>query len=465
MDKRTISPPGDPLRQAAEGRAQTEADNGPGLADAELELRLADPEQLVARLMQQRHELQVHQIELELQNENLAQANLELEAARQQYTDLFERAPVGYLTLDQAGMIAMCNLQAARQLGMDRARLGGRRFSAFLGRNDASSFALFLRRVFTSGEPQRVELQVQPHSSPQAPPGQAQFVQVDGEVMPHADGQDDGQPARLCRLTLTDITAQRRAQEEVLRLNSTLEARVEQRTRQLRDLNGELETMMYAVTHDLQAPLSQIRGFTQALVRDLPVGEERQRYMDYIGQSSDQMDALLFALQEYFRAGQQRLRADAVDLDRVLRGVWREQQAALGEREVVLTHDPLAQVRGDAVALQMVLSHLIGNAVKFTQGQAPARIHVCMKAHEQDFVVCVRDNGVGFNMRQKDRLFGVFQRLHRARDYGGVGMGLALVRRLVHRHGGRVWAESVPGQGATFYFALPRQPDLLRDGA
>ncbi|WP_200939724.1 ATP-binding protein, partial [Deinococcus sp. Leaf326] len=106
----------------------------------------------------------------------------------------------------------------------------------------------------------------------------------------------------------------------------------------------------------------------------------------------------------------------------------------------------------------------IGNAVKFTQGQHPARIHVCMKNHEQDFVVCVRDNGVGFNMRQKDRLFGMFQRLHPAEDFSGVGMGLALVRRLVHRHGGRAWAESTPGQGATFYFALPRQPDLLRDG-
>lgn len=463
MDERTISPPEDRLRQKAEQLAQEGRGPGhpqPGLNDAENGLRQADPEQLIAELQRQRHELQVHQIELELQNESLAQANLEMERAQRQYNDLFEHAPVGYLTLDQAGMIALCNVQAARQLGMDRARLGGRRFSAFLDRNDASSFALFLRRVFTSGEPQRVELQVQPHTTPQTPAGPAQYVQVDGELMPTGDEQ----PAPLCRLTLTDITAQRRAQDEVLRLNTSLEQRVEQRTRQLRDLNGELETMMYAVTHDLQAPLRQMRGFTQALIRDLPLGEEQQRYMAYIGQSSDQMDGLLFALQEYFRAGQQRLRADAVDLERVLRSVWREQQAGLDSREVVFTHEPLPQVRGDALALQMVLSHLIGNAMKFTQGQAPARIHVCTKAHEQEVVVCVRDNGVGFNMRQKDRLFGVFQRLHRARDFGGVGMGLALVRRLVHRHGGRVWAESVPGQGATFYFALPRQPDMLRDG-
>jgi PAS domain S-box-containing protein len=463
MDERTISPPNDQLRLEAERLTQSDRGSLPPEHElAEAELRGTDPEQLIAQLLEQRHELQVHQIELELQNESLAQANLDLEHARQQYTELFEHAPVGYLTLDQAGMIALCNLQAARQLGMDRARLGGRRFSAFLGRNDASSFALFLRRVFTTPGPQRVELQVQPHTPPQTPDAPAQFLQVDGEIMPHREGQ----PARLCRLTLTDITAQRRAQDEVLRLNTSLEARVEGRTRQLRDLNGELETMMYAVTHDLQSPLRQIRGFTQALLRNVPVGEEQQRLMTYIGQSSDQMDALLFALQEYFRAGQQRLRADAVDLDRVLRTVWREQQAALdAEREVVLTHEPLPQVRGDLVALQMVLSHLIGNAVKFTQGQHPARIHVCMKTHEQDFVVCVRDNGVGFNMRQKDRLFGVFQRLHRAEDFSGVGMGLALVRRLVHRHGGRVWSESTPNQGATFYFALPRQPDLLRDGA
>ncbi|WP_235514123.1 PAS domain S-box protein, partial [Deinococcus sp. Leaf326] len=148
------------------------------------ELQEMDPEQLVAQLLEQRHELQVHQIELELQNESLAQANLDLEQARQHYTELFEHAPVGYLTLDQAGMIALCNLQAARQLGMDRSRLGGRRFSAFLSRNDASSFALFLRRVFTTPGPQRVELQVQPHTPPQTPDAPAQFLQVDGELMP-----------------------------------------------------------------------------------------------------------------------------------------------------------------------------------------------------------------------------------------------------------------------------------------
>jgi PAS domain S-box-containing protein len=423
------------------------------------DLQHTDPEQLIAQLLQQHHELQVHQIELELQNESLAQAKLDLEHARQHYTELFEHAPVGYLTLDQAGMIAMCNLQAARQLGMDRARLGGRRFSAFLGRNDASSFALFLRRVFTTPGPQRVELQVQPHASPQTPDAPAQFMQVDGEIMPPRAGQ----PARLCRLTLTDITAQRRAQDEVLRLNTSLEARVEGRTRQLRDLNGELEIMMHAVTHDLQTPLSQIRGFTQALLQDTPVTPAQQGLVVQLGQASNQLNELLFALEQYTRAGQQRLCANMVDLDRVLRTVWREQQTALDtERHVVLTHDLLPQVHGDATALQMVFTQLIGNAVKFTQGQKPARIHVCMKGHEQDFVVCVRDNGVGFNMRQKDRLFGVFQRLHPTGDFTGVGIGLAVVRRLIHRHGGRVWAESVPDQGATFYFALPRQVDLLQ---
>lgn len=458
MDERITSPPPSRLRQDAEQLIRNRLDTGqdaPEWTEAELALHLSDPEQLMAQLLQQRHELQVHQIELELQNESLAQANLDLEQARRQYADLFEHAPVGYLTLDQAGMIDRCNIQAARQLGMERARLRGRRFSAFLDRNDASSFALFLRRVFTAAQPQRVELRLQSATAPQAQPSPVQFVQVDGELMPHS-----GSTARLCRLTLTDITAQHRAQEEVLRLNASLEEQIEVRTRQLRDLNGELETMMYAVTHDLQAPLRQIRGFTEVLLRDLPLSEDRQRHMTYISQSSDQMDALLLALQDYFRAGQQRLRTDAVDLDRVVRGVWRERQATLdGQRQVILTHDPLPQVHGDAVALQMVLAELVGNAVKFTQGQEPARIHIYARTQGQEAVVCVRDNGVGFNMRQKDRLFGVFQRLHRTAEFGGVGMGLALVRRLIHRHGGRVWAESAPGQGATFFFTLPGRPE------
>lgn len=440
--------PEDFLRQAAERRVSG-SDSGNLAAD----LQHADLETLIRQLVQQRHELQVHQIELELQNEELVRANLELDVARRQYTDLFDRAPVGYLTLDPNGLISMCNLQAARQLGMDPARLRGRRFAAFLDQGSVSSSALFLRRLGASREPQRVELELLSAAGP------ARFVQVEGETLPDVPGQ----PGVSCHLVLTDISAQRRAQDEVLRLNSELEGRVEQRTRQLRDLNSELETMMYAVTHDLQAPLRQIRGFAQALIQHVPLGEDQQRYMDYIEQSSQQMDSLLFALQEYFRAGQQRLRTDTVNLERVVGAVWREYQAAADGRELVFTHDPLPQVQGDALALKMIFSQLIDNALKFTAGEAVARVHVCVRLSDQDYLLCVRDNGVGFNMRQKDRLFGVFQRLHRARDFGGVGMGLALVRRLVHRHGGRVWAEGVPDQGATFHFSIPRSPEPLRD--
>ena len=424
-----------------DARAPSTPADGPDLLDLP-----SDPAELLAELLRQRHELQVHQIELELQNEQLSRTNSALEEARHEFQELFDGAPVGYVVLDRSGAVLRANLTVARQLAADRTMIQRRRFSSFVDRSDASSYALFLRRVLEGQRPQVLEL-------PLNRSGGGSFVaRLEGEAVPGTQGE-----GAVCRVTVTDITLQREAQDEVQRLNETLEERVNERTEQLRGLNEELETFMHAVTHDLLAPLRHIRAFTRLLLGDLqPQTPQQQGHAEKVEQSVTSMETLLDALMDFFRSGQQRLRFQPVDLNRVLTEVRKDLAAEFEGREVRLEADPLPVVRGDSLALQLVFSSLLGNALKFTRQRPSTRIRVCSRETAREYVVCVEDNGVGFNMRQKTRLFGMFQRLHSGEQYEGLGVGLALVRRLVQRHGGRVWAEGTPDQGATFWISFPK---------
>lgn len=413
-----------------------------------------DVADLLRQLVQQSHELHVHQIVLELQNEQLMQANLELERTRAEYAALFDGAPIGYLTLDGRGLIARANAMLAAQLGVERARLPGRRFATFVEPAGASSFALFLRRIFEPGEGvvgRTIELPLTGVG------GATLYAQIEGVTVWNAG------EAPECRLTVTDITPQRAAQEEVLRLNATLEERVERRTKHIRELSDELETFVYSVTHDLLTPLRHIRGFTQLMTRHFESQDAQQeRYAQHVEHSVDRMEQLLRALLEFFRSGQQQVHLREVDLNRVVAEVRKDLAPELEGRELLFGGDSLPTVRGDSVALQAAFTNLLGNAYKFTRERTPARVNLRARETEREYVIGVEDNGAGFNMREKERLFNVFQRLHGEREFEGTGVGLALVRRIVRRHGGRVWAEGKPGEGATFWLALPKthqEPD------
>ncbi len=449
------------LRSRAERKLNGQPHGAPELPEGIVSNNVVE---LVRQLVEQRHELHVHQIELELQNEQLIQTNLELERAREEYTSLFDGAPVGYLTLDRNGLIGRANAMLAAQLGVERARLPGRRFATFVAPAGVSSFALFLRRVFETPEAGQAKRPLNAHTVNEHTAnkhtvelpllgggGAALYAQIEGAVVGGADGTPE------CRLTVTDITPQRAAQEEVLRLNASLEERVERRTRHIRELSDELETFVYSVTHDLLTPLRHIRGFTQLLTRHFEARDAQQeRYVQHVEHSVDRMELLLRALLDFFRSGQQQVHFRDINLAQVVAEVRKDLMPELEGREVVFCSDALPTVHGDSVALQAVFANLIGNAYKFTRDKAPARVSVRAKDTEREHVIGVQDNGAGFNMRKKDRLFNVFQRLHSEREYEGTGVGLALVRRIVHRHGGRVWAEGKPGEGATFWVALPK---------
>ena len=249
----------------------------------------------------------------------------------------------------------------------------------------------------------------------------------------------------------------RETQEELRELNASLEERVTLRTTELEEANSELEAFSYSVSHDLRTPLRHIVGFAELLQKDTAssLSPRGQRYMGIIADAASRMDQLIDDLLEFSRMGRQELRQAEVPLAPLVSEVIAELQLGAPGQAAQWQLGELPSVCGDASLLRQVLINLLGNAVKYSAQSDPPRITVSAHTEGQDVVLEVRDNGVGFDPRYADKLFGVFQRLHRAEEFEGSGIGLANVRRIVTRHGGRVWAESELGQGAAFFVSLP----------
>ncbi|HEX2198394.1 MAG TPA: ATP-binding protein [Burkholderiales bacterium] len=263
-----------------------------------------------------------------------------------------------------------------------------------------------------------------------------------------------GRAARL--VMLNDVTERNRTQQELERLNRELEDRVRSRTEQLEAANKELEAFSYSVSHDLRAPVRHIDGFVKLLERELPPATEKTaHYLNTIAASSQRMAALIDDLLALSRTGRAPLEMRVVSLHALVDEVIDDLKPDLARRKLEWRIGALPAVRGDASLLRVVLQNLLDNAVKYTRPQRAAVVEIGVRRLEEgETAVYVRDNGVGFDMRYADRLFGVFQRLHRADEFEGTGIGLATARRVVHRHGGRIWGEGEPGRGACFYFTV-----------
>ena len=254
-----------------------------------------------------------------------------------------------------------------------------------------------------------------------------------------------------------DITERKSAVEEVHRLNAELEQRIVERTAQLDAANKELEAFSYSVSHDLRAPLRHVQGYVDMLGREAEgqLSEDGRRYMQTIADASREMGVLIDDLLAFSRTGRTQIAETTVFLNGLVQESIQSIEMATRGRNIVWTIPPLPTVQGDPAMLRQVLANLLGNAVKYSRPRDPAEIELGSDGTEDGrLIFFVRDNGVGFDPQYAHKLFGVFQRLHRADEFEGTGIGLANVRRIIARHGGRTWAEGAVDKGATFYFTL-----------
>ncbi|MET0791545.1 MAG: ATP-binding protein, partial [Polyangiaceae bacterium] len=279
--------------------------------------------------------------------------------------------------------------------------------------------------------PGRGEVWVEAHSMP--------VLGADGTVTWHG--------------SLNDISERKHAEQEILRLNAQLEARVRERTAELESANRELEAFSYSVSHDLREPLRAMNGFSRALAEDfgdiLPA--EAQRYLSAVRGAASRMGQLIDDLLAFSRLARQPLKRRTVDT----RGLVTECLQELTPGRANVSVGDLYPCQADPALLRQVFMNLLSNAFKYSRHRDPAQVEVgCRRDEQGNAVFYVRDNGSGFDMAYSSKLFGVFQRLHRQEDFEGTGVGLAIVHRIVTRHGGRIWADAALEKGATFSFTL-----------
>ncbi|MDX9822315.1 MAG: PAS domain S-box protein [Syntrophales bacterium] len=530
------------LRRRAEKRLKTQRLQTEPSADR-------DPQRLL-------HEMQVHRVELELQNEELKRLRDEAETLVARYLDIYDFAPVGYFSLSPDGKILQANLRGARLVGLPRAELVGRSFTALVSAASRPAFKAFFEETLRTEKPESCEVEVSREGKPPL------LVQLEGSAF-----LERGE----CRLAMIDVTERRRAEEGMRRydllarhgrdiilfadsgdgrileanaaaekaygysreelleltvhhllaagdfeaapqnggnddqthplsealhrrrdgtvfpvevslhreevggrrvaisiirdisLRRKAETALGERSRQLESANRELEAFSYSVSHDLQAPLRAIDGYARMILKKQGArfDDDTRAKFDVIRSSIVKMGQLINDLLAMARLGRLEMRFCPVDIEAMVREVWEELTALQPGRVMTLRIESLPPAVGDRSLLRQIVANILSNAVKFTRLRGETILEVAGRRQGDEVLYSFRDNGVGFNKVYHDKLFGMFQRLHTAEEYEGTGVGLAIAQRIVQRHGGRIWAESEEGKGATFYFTLPADQSRL----
>jgi len=372
-----------------------------------------------------------------------------VEAENRHYRDLLEGVtdtiPVALAYVDADGIYRWINRRGAERLGHPREHIIGRSMREIFGDERWNeSLRLKLERVLggdtityerTSTAADGSQLQIEMHLTPALGP----------------DGRVEG----MCLLAI-DVTERQRARAALQQSHDELERRVAERTGQLEAAHHEAEALSYSIAHDLRAPLRAISGYARILIEEVKDGlsQEAHALLERIGVNAERMGTLIDALLGFGHLSRQPLQRSKVRLDDVVEDALGWMHAEMNGRNVDVKRGRLGQILADPALMRIALTNLLSNAIKFTRGRDPALIEIGRTTLDKEAVYYVRDNGAGFDMRYASKLFGMFQRLHGHARFEGSGVGLASVQQIVQRHGGRIWAESEEGEGATFYFTL-----------
>ncbi len=257
---------------------------------------------------------------------------------------------------------------------------------------------------------------------------------------------------------MQDITEQRNYRKSLEILHDRFEEEVQKRTRDLKAANKELKAFSYSVSHDLRAPLRSIHGFTNILQEDYGdlLDEEGRRLLNVVLESTVKMGVLIDDILSFSRLGRREIQKEEIDMDWLAEQVVKEVLQQYRDDTVKVNREKLGNAYGDLAMMRQLLQNLISNACKYSSTKSTIKLKIGMKEEEERKIYFVQDNGIGFDMKYHDKMFGVFQRLHSDDEFEGTGVGLALAKRIVAKHKGEIWAESSHGEGATFYFSIPK---------
>jgi PAS domain S-box-containing protein len=383
----------------------------------------------------------------------IQQQNQELNESSARVRAVLNSAMSAVIVMDAKGIIIDWNMRAEKIFGLTRYEVLGKELAeVIIPPEYRERHRQGLQRFLATGEGPLIDQLTE-----------ISAIRKDGSEFPaelSVSVLKTGNTISFCGF-ITDITERRQAEEEIQSFNQSLEQKVADRTEELQIANKELEAFSYSVSHDLRAPLRSIHGYMNIFSEDYysKLDDEGKRLIDIILRNSKTMGRLIDDLLAFSQLGRRELMKGPVSMKEIAAGVWEDQKRMEGNREVTFNLKALPDAYADSGTIKQVWANLISNALKYSSNKEKTIIEIGGEAKKDESLYFIRDNGAGFDMKYYNKLFGVFQRLHSAGEFEGTGVGLAIVQRIISKHGGKVWAEAKPDEGATFYFTLPKNLD------